>query len=232
MRTKFIFLAACFVVLISSSNPSYAQSSGGLGFFSPGIHTIQYSELNALMPAGYPQITNKPFVTSGTGYGIFSNIVIGGEGGTMHAGSFALDNQLVDLSGEFGFFSLGYVVLNRKGLVVFPTAGIGTNDLAMYIHQKDQNASFENVTGEPFQSTTLRYHSKMLKFSLTGLYPLQNRSDKGASGLMLGLQVGYQMSYKPGVWTYDNGSITDGPEFSHNAFFIQLMIGGGGLMQK
>ena len=73
----------------------------------------------------------------------------------------------------------------------------------------------------------------MLKFSVAGLYTLQgSKSAKGSAGLMIGLEAGYQMSYKNGTWKYDNGDITGGPDFSNNGFFIQLMIGGGGVMRK
>jgi hypothetical protein len=103
----------------------------------------------------------------------------------------------------------------------------------MYIHQKDQSTSFGNITGEPFQATALEYKTKMLKFSVAGLYTLQgNKSESGSAGLMIGLEAGYQIGYKQGVWNYDNGIVTGGPDFSNNAFFIQLMIGGGGVMRK
>jgi len=230
MKTKLLFLCAAMVILLFTAANTFGQASGGLGFFAPGIHTIQYTKLNSSLPAGYPQITNKPFVTAGMGYGIFSNFVLGGEGGTLHAGSFAKDNQQVELSGDFGFFSLGYVVFNKKGILLFPTASIGSNTLMMYIHEKDQSSSFGSVTGEPFQAATLYCKTKMAKVALTGVYAVKgNRSDYGTAGFLLGMQVGYQMGYSKGTWTYDGGEITGGPDFSSNAFFIQLMIGGGGV---
>lgn len=233
MKAKLLILVTCSMMLMVTSGLSFGQASGGIGFFTPGIHTIQYSKLNSSLTAGYPQISNKPFVTAGAGYGIFHNFVIGGEGGTMHAGSFSEDIRQVDLTGDFGFFSLGYVVMNNKGLLFYLLGSLGTNDLQMYIHQKDQSASFVSITGEPFQATTLHYKTNMLKFSVAGLYTLQGtKSEKGSAGLMIGIEVGYQMNYKQGVWEYDNGAVTGGPDFSSNGFFIQLMIGGGGVMRK
>ncbi len=233
MKAKVLFLSIFSFLALIPFIPSYGQASGGLGFFTPGIHTIQFSKLNESLPAGYPVITNKPFVTAGAGFGVFSNIVLGGEGGTLHGGSFTQGNQVIDLSGEFGFFSLGYVVLNKKGILLYPMVSIGDNDLTLYIHQKDQNSTFGNITGEPFQATTLHYKSKMLKFSVAGMYALQgSKSEKGSAGLMVGLEAGYQMNYKSGTWTYDNGEVAGGPDFSSNGFFIQLMIGGGGVMRK
>lgn len=233
MNAKLLSLTAG-ILLLAFAGKSFGQpAGGGIGFFTPGIHTIQFTELNHSLPAGYPAITSKPFVTAGAGYGIFSNFVLGGEGGTMHAGSFNKDNQQIDLDGSFGFFSLGYLVMNKKGLLVYPLISIGDNDLSMYIHQKDQSGSFETITGEPFQATTLHYKSKMLKLSVAGLYTLAgSKSDKGSAGLMIGLEAGYQMSYKKGVWSFDNGTVTGGPDFNSNGFFVQLMIGGGGVMRK
>lgn len=233
MKTKLLFSAAAIFLLAASVSQGFSQASGGIGFFTPGIHTLQFNSLNSSLPAGFPEITNKPFVSAGAGYGIFSNIVLGGEGGTMHAGSFSKDNQQIDLTGDYGFFSLGYVVMNRKGILAYPMLSIGDNDLTMYIHQKNQSGTFGAITGEPFHATTLHYKTKMLKVAVAGLYTLSgSKSGKGSAGLMVGLQAGYQMSYKKGVWTYDNGDITDGPDFNCNGFFIQLMIGGGGVMSK
>jgi len=233
MNTKLLLAVAGLFFMGFTGPCAFGQASGGIGFFTPGIHTIRYSDLNNSLPAGYPEITSKPFVTAGAGYGVFSNFVLGGEGGTIHAGTFSKDNQVIELQGDFGFFSLGYVVLNKKGILIYPLLGIGSNDLTVYIHQKNQDAAFGTVTGEPFQATTLHYSTKMLKLSLAGLYTLQgNKNEKGSAGLMIGLEAGYQMSYKTGVWNYDNGQMTGGPDFSNNGFFIQLMIGGGGVMNK
>jgi hypothetical protein len=233
MKTKSILISACMMLSMALLMSSYGQSSGGIGVFAPGIHTIRFSEMNSFLPAGYPEITNMPFVTAGGGYGIFSNIVFGGEGGTIHAGSFTKGVQQVDLSGEFGFFSLGYVVMNNRGLLVYPLVSAGENDLTMYIHQKDQTSTFNAITGEPFQAATLRYNTRMLKFSVAGLYALKGeRSEKGTSGLLIGFQAGYQMAYKTGFWKYDNGLVAEGPDFSNNGFFLQLLIGGGGVMRK
>ncbi len=230
-----------FLISLSSLNQLTGQeakevsgpSFGGLGFYTPGINTIQFNKLNDVLPAGYPVITNKPLLTGGSGYFIFSNVMIGGELGTIRGGSFTRDQQQVDLSGDYHFFSLGYVVLNRKGIVVYPTVSIGNNNLQIYIHQKDEPASFATVTGEPFQSATLHDKTRMLKFAVSGLYSVTgNKSAKGADGFMVGLQAGYQMAYRDGDWNYDSGAVTDGPDFSTNGFFIQLMIGGGGVKRK
>jgi hypothetical protein len=233
MKAKLLFLIASPILFMGTIGQSFGQSSGGIGFFTTGIHTIQYKDLNSSLPTGSPQITNKPLVTGGAGYFVFSNFVLGGETGTLRAGSFSRDDQVIDLSGDFGFFSLGYVVMNKKGILVYPLLSIGGNTLEMYMHQSGLNASYSAVTGEPFQATTLRLKSKMVKLSVSGLYTIQgSKSEKGSAGLMIGLEAGYQMSYKPGVWRYDNGDISDGPEFTGNAFFIQLMIGGGGVMHR
>jgi hypothetical protein len=206
---------------------------GGLGFFKPGINTIQFTKLNGFLPTGYPTITNQPFVGSGAGYGLFNNFVIGGEGGNIHAGTFTLGNQKVELSGDYGLFSLGYVVVNKKGLLIFPLLGIGSNTLNVFIHQKDETATFQAITGEPFQSATLHHKTSLVKLSVSGIYNVMgNKSDKGSGGMFIGLEAGYQVAYKSGDWNYENGAITGGPDFSTNGFFIQLMIGGGGVARK
>jgi len=209
------------------------QSTGGVGFFTPGIHTIQFNKLNDYLPAGYPEITNKPLVTGGAGYAIISNFIIGGEGGTMHAGSFKKDNQQVDLTGDYSYFSLGYLVMKKKGYMIYPLISIGSNSIDLYVHERNQDVSFNAAVSEPFQATTFLYKTKMLKLSATGLYTLKgSRANKATGGLMVGLEAGYQLAYRTGKWTYDNGNIVNGPDFSNNGFFIQLLIGGGGVIKK
>ena len=233
MNTKKWFAFSALVLFMLICNPVNGQTSGGIGFYAPGIHTIDFSRLNSALPGGYPELVNRPFVSAGTGYGIFSNIVVGGEGGRLHAGSFTKGNQVVELSGTLGYFSLGYVVLNKKGLLVFPTVSIGDNVVEMYIHEKDQSTPFQTVTGEPFHSVTLKHKANMVRVSAAAVYVVKgNRTETGAGGFMVGLEAGYQMGYKSHGWTYDNGTITGGPDFSNNAFFVQLMIGGGGYAKK
>ena len=233
MKNKFVLSIVAGLLTGSLAISLNAQSAGGIGFFLPGVHTLDYSALNQSLPAGYPALAKNPFVTAGGGYGMFYGVVIGGQGGTLHGGSYTRDNQQVDLEGEFGYFSLGYVVLNKKGFLLFPTASIGDNILRMHVHLKDQQASFGSVTGEPYQATTLVYRQPMLKFALTGTYVLMGSRDFGGSaGVMLGLEIGYQMPYKAGSWTYDNGIITDGPAFDTRGFFFSLAIGGGGVAKR
>ncbi len=211
----------------------HGLSFGGLGFFAPGIHTIQYSKIGEFLPAAYPAITNKPFMTGGVGYGIIGNIIVGGAGGTMHAGTFIKDNRQVELTGGYGFFTLGYLLVNRKGFLIYPLVAIGGNDLQMYIHQTGQTSGFNGVVTNPYQATTIRNHEKMLRFSLSGLFAPQSfKSDGGANGLMIGFEAGYQMGYGSDPWTYDNGDIVDRIGFGNNSFFIQLLIGGGGVMKR
>lgn len=232
MKAKFLILFTGIILLSAWSSESFSQSFGGVGFFKPGFQTMQFDQLNSHLPTSGPQISNRPLTTAGAGYGVMANIVIGGEGGSVHAGSFTKGDQQIDLAGGFGFFSLGYIVVNKKKVIIYPLVSIGGNDLQIYIHQKGQSSSFTNVSGEPFQATTINLITKILKFSLSGLYALQGNSDKGAAGLMIGLEAGYQVGYKTGKWSYDNGDITGAPDFNSNAFFVQLMIGGGGIMRK
>ena len=233
MKTKLTPLFGLLLLALLMPQLTVAQSSGGIGVFAPGIQPVRFDVLNGSLPAGYPEISGNPFATAGAGYGIISNFVIGGEGGSLHPGSFSNDDLQIELAGDYSFFSLGYVLLNRKGILAFPLVSVGEANQSVYIHQNDQTATFGGVTGEPFQATTLKYRSKMLRFSITGLYAIKgNSSGKGASGVMLGLTAGYQTSYKSGPWTYDNGSIEDGPDFSNNGFFIQLLVGGGGVVNR
>lgn len=233
MKTRFIRLVIFSLATLLPAIASHAQNGGGIGFFLPGVNTVKFTDLNTFLPQGSPEITSKPFTTAGSGYGIFYGIVIGGQGGTMHAGSFIKGNQQIDLEGEFGFFSLGYVALNKKGFILYPTVSIGDNTISMYFHQKDQTSSFQTITTEPFQAARLVYQRPMLKFSLAGNYALMgSKNDGGAAGLMIGIEAGYQMPYKEGVWTYDNGAVTDGPDFDNSGFFVSLAIGGGGVMRN
>jgi hypothetical protein len=233
MKAKLLSSVAGVLLLLLADNPLFGQATGGIGFFAPGIHTVNFGKLNAALPAGYPEITNKPFLTSGVGYAVFSNIMIGGEGGTMHAGTFSQGDQTVELENSFSYFSVGYMAYNKKGIMLFPAVGIGNNEMTFYIHQQGEDVSFADVVLEPFQATTLHYTDRMLKFSATGLYTLKGaKSDKGNAGLMLGLEVGYQIGYQPGKWNYDNGSINEGPDFDTRGFYFRLMIGGGGVMRK
>lgn len=229
MKTRILtgsLLGLTLIYLACSPLPAQ-QYIGGMALFSPGIQSTRLSLLNNYLPRGLPEIQPKPWIMTGEVYLMLSNIMIGGQGGTQNAGTFGLGYQLTDLTSRFRSLSVGYLVYSRKGLYVFPSAAVGTSNLEIYIHRTNQWITFQSVGEESYHATTLYYKRPMIRFSMTGTWIIDKSRTTSHSGLVIGLEAGFQAPARRGTWTYDNGRVKDGPDINPGGFFLQLIIGGG-----
>lgn len=225
----FALLTLSFILIM----PTLAQSkktSGGIGFYQPGVQFFAPQGLNDYFPDSYPEMKFGLMSHSGGGYAIRKNFIYGGEWGSYKGGPFIQDDIQVDLEAETGGVKLGYVVYAKQKLMVFPMVGFIWNDLYFYIHEPDQNEAYTTVTNHPKQATTLKHSSTNLDLSLSATYMIKGEmSENGGGGLMLGLQAGYQLNGFTSKWTYDNGVLDGGPAFNLDGFYVRLIFGGGGL---
>ncbi|MCD6345829.1 MAG: hypothetical protein J7L96_00270, partial [Bacteroidales bacterium] len=115
----------------------------------------------------------------------------------------------------------------------YPLIGIRNNNMEIFIHETEQSETFSNLVDQPDQSLVLKHKTTTLNVSLNAFYYVGGTmTDNGGGGFLLGLQVGYQLPAVRRVWTYDNGSISGGPDFDMSGFYVRLLIGGGGLGYK
>jgi len=100
------FLAVCMIlVLFVFSNPVYGQEKGGMGYFIGGAGWMLEAGNNSIV-----------YSVGGGGHSITNKWIVGGEG---HS-SFGPDN-----AGGYGFFNLGYLLLDTELVLLYPLLGLG-----------------------------------------------------------------------------------------------------------
>ena len=104
-KTK-AFLSVCMVlVLFALSNPVYGQEKGGMGYFIGGAGWMIESGDSSMV-----------YSVGGGGHSITNKWIVGGEG---HS-SFGSDN-----AGGYGFFNLGYILVDTELILLYPLLGLG-----------------------------------------------------------------------------------------------------------
>jgi len=137
------------VVLFLLGNPVSAQEKGGAGYFAGGVGWL----------LEYPDETSFLYSTGGGGHIITDMWLIGGEG---HA-SFG------ETAGGYGFFNVGYLVVKKEFVMVYPILGLG-------------GGSMTSATSETVSSCALLNPAVGVDF----LIPVKNNS-----GILLGLRGGF-----------------------------------------
>lgn len=207
--------------------------SGSMGFYLPGIQLFAPSDLNSHFPEKYPEMSFSNFSHAGSAFSIMKNFVFGWQGGGFDGGPYIKDDIQIDLTGSYSSFLAGYVVYSQKKFFAYPLIGLSWNSLEFYIHQPDQVMPFTNLLVDPNQATTLIYKSLNLDISMGFNYFLSGQSaENGLGGLLLGLELGYQLPGFRGKWSFDNGSIEGAPAFNMDGFFFRILIGGGSIVKQ
>ena len=191
----------------------------------PGIQMVMPDNMNDFFSADYPDMSFNIFSSSGGGYWVFHNFIMGGESGEYNGGPFIKDSKQVDLTGEFGSFQLGYIILQKGKLTAYPLIGLRTNSMEIFIHETVQSETFNGIVDQPYRSTVLKHESTTLNVSMNTFYLVGGKmTDNGGGGFVLGLQVGYQLPAFKREWSFDNGSIIGGPGFDMSGFYFRFII--------
>jgi hypothetical protein len=128
---------------------SKAKEKGGVGYFVGGVGWILESGNSSLV-----------YSTGGGGHSITNKWIVGGEG---HS-SFGPDN-----AGGYGFFNLGYLLVNTDFILLYPLLGFG-------------GGAMTRETDSSVSKCALLNPSLALDF----LIPMKDKS-----GFLLGLHAGY-----------------------------------------
>jgi hypothetical protein len=205
----------------------------GMGFFQIGYIGLDLDDLNgSLAGAGYPSLDESFFTLGGAGYGIRGRLMIGGEGHLLLGSdeTTASGATRVSAGGGYGLFRLGYSVLSRAGVDIFPALGIGGGSLNMTFAERSA-PTFDDVLADPQRSARLSTGMFLLDASAVLTYRITVReSEEGeAGGLLVGLQAGYTFAPGDTSWTLDDlNDVAGGPGFQVEGFHIELSIGGWG----
>ena len=178
--------------------------SGGFGYGAYQIGKMDFSSMNAeLVANNYPTLDESFFSFGGGGFSKTGNLLIGGEGyGTYNNPNKLGTNEISSTLG-YGFFNVGYLLVDVGNLKVYPLVGVGGYGMSIKLKNGEATASYSS-SGLLFQGGI-------------GLDYLL-----GGSGFLIGARAGYLSS--PNKSKY--GSLFN-EEKSFSGTYASIVIGGG-----
>lgn len=207
----------------------------GRGFFQAGYMALDLGELNAsLTAAGLPELDERVVSLGGAGFGVRGRLLIGGEGHALLGGDqTTADGSIeVGLSGGYGLFRLGYLLLGGEGFLdVYPMVGIGGGSMSVRITERSA-PTFDDVLVDPQRSSTLSTSMFLLDIGLGADYRFvvsEDDDEEGEGGVLVGVHAGYTLAPGDTEWTLDGiNNVAGGPAARVEGFYLRLSIGGWG----
>lgn len=202
--------------------------SGGMGYFSAGYHMYKMDDYNAYFaPDAVPSVKDNGISLSG-GFGVMArSIYLGGEwGGILDKTS---SSSLLDtkLESNWGLFQVGYVVLSKKGLIVYPKIGIGSYDNDLTIKENRQTTTFDTIAAGNYPGSMLKNRGLLGNAEIAADW-MPGFDESSGGGLIFGIGVGYNAALTDKGWDAYGTSVSGGPAIDLSGLYVRLRIGFGG----
>lgn len=202
--------------------------SGGMGYFTPGYHMFKLDDYNNYFEQRGVNSASDNGISLGGGFKIMiRSIVLGGEWSSIldkKTNSSFIDAKL---ESSWGLFQVGYVVMAKKGLLLYPQVGIGTYDNDLTLKGTLASTTFDTTASGYFSGTKLNNRGLLGNAELN-LDWMPGFDESSGGGLVFGLGVGYNMALTNKGWDAYGTTVTGGPEIDLSGLYVKLRIGFGG----
>lgn len=228
------FLTASVTAFGQYDTVPQKKTSGGGGGFTIGYGNMNVSPLHTFVPDNLRQFSNEHLLLGGTGHAVINRFVIGGSGSGIIGSTVSTDTLKANVGGGMGTFDMGYLLLNREQVKLYPLIGIGGGGFGLQV-SRSGSISTNTVSNNPGREINLSIGSFLADISINiDLLPtLSYNEETGArESFMTGLRLGYVYSIPTSDWKYAGGSVSGGPDFGFNMFYLKLIIGGFGYKNK
>ncbi len=206
---------------------------GGLGYGSLGVQNLSFSNAFEFADITDTYRDNFNFQFGGGGFLLLgSRYIFMGQGyGSVFSESTAVNSSSRPTFGGGGI-NFGYAVLNKGGLLAFPTIGIGGSGYILEVANTGENSiEFGSATIGQNETTSFQLGGSYLDLNVNvhKLFDF-NKDDEDAGGVSLGFTMGYQLPLGESSWSeLDSGAILQRVDSNDvGAFYVRFLIGGGG----
>ncbi len=249
---KRISFAVCSLLILVFGFTSFAFSvykmrdlkrKGFGGVLVGALYNFGISEVNeALGSYGFPKFGDVSLGLGGMGFGVLnSGVVIGGAGlANMPSTTEAKingTNVSAVMSGGYGFFEVGYSVINSDSFVFAPILGLGGGGTELVFSVKDDKSyDFDEIVRNPItREFGVGYGGFGLELGVLALFAIKtfekeksynefNVRTQGAFGV--GLKVSYFY-----IFQVNDPSVMNEPKYSGHNVFASLIISWGGFSE-
>ena len=216
-----IFLICGFII---PGNAQNEKISGGGGHFRAGYANYNMSSMNNWLSNVYPGI-RKDFVSfGGSGYAVMNDLLIGGEGFGLTGATVSKDTLSITPLIGMGMLNIGYVMYEKKYLLIYPMLGVGGGDISYKFREVDApEGGMRNI----FKDSDYRLRCSTFLLSVAigaDKYAIKTNN----KGISIGLKIGYTFAIQNGNWRKGSTEIS-GPNLNLSGFFATIAFGGGRL---
>ncbi len=198
-----------------------------------GAHRQKLDRLNNFLHNNQlPPVSTEYFTLGLGGHLILQKFVIGLEL-MRFTGSRTVSKKNFNTSatGKYSFLNFGYLLYSKKGMMIYPLAGIGYGALSLEVMQNNIQ-SLNDITTS--QGINIARTSSMLVNLGCGLdyFFKYNPKKKGKNKFMIGVRMGYIASPSKGGWKVNHMPVADGPRIGLCGPYVRVVFGLGGWMEK
>jgi hypothetical protein len=217
---------------VAQEEPAEGGVDGGRGFFQVGYMRLGMDDLNtALAGGGLPTMDEDVLTLGGAGYGARGRFLIGGEGHALTGRKETTPGGARELavSGGYGMFRIGYLVVTGDAFDIYPLFGIGGGGMSLKIAERGA-PTFDQVIADPETSSTLSTTVFVLDVAAAANFRItMSDNEDGVGGFLLGVQAGYSFTPAQSGWTLDGtNDVAGGPDLRIQGPYVRLSIGGWG----
>jgi len=216
---------------LPAQEPAGKKLYGGAGYFMMGYSRVDMHDMNTrLLSYGYPEVSPGSLFLGGGGQFVFRNVVLGGEGGGVAAGSYENADYRISSSGGYGFFNLGYVVMSSRSVLLYPLVGLGSGGMSLTITDRNNlPGSFDEMLADPGRQAQMIHGGFMMNFSIGADWFVAGKKGDGITGgWLVGLKAGYVLDTSRKNWSLDDNPLTGAPVATMSGVYIRITVGGGG----
>jgi hypothetical protein len=206
-----------------------AKVSGGYGYFVAGATMLESGPMNNyLSNYGFGEYNGTRLTFGGGGIMIVRNFILGGEGHSLMGQDLNSPTQDLSIKGGWGQFSLGYVLLGKKGMLLYPKVGVGGYNHRLTVTDANQQAAVDDVFYSGNYSGTELIKTGLLLSGSMNFEFMPGFDQTAGSGLVFGIEAGYNYAATDNDWTAYEANLAGGPALNMTGAFARLRIGFGG----
>jgi hypothetical protein len=200
--------------------------SGGYGYAIGGFAMNDVDGLSNFVGNG-ASFSGNAIGFGGGGMLSVRSVLLGGEGYSSLKQKATFGNQDLTYESGWGKFYVGYVILGKKGLLLYPKVGIGGYKESLTLNNKSANTSMDTVFTGAYTGTNIVKQGVLMSFG-AGFEWMPGFDQSAGSGIVLGLDLGYNLAITENDWKAFETTLTGGPSLKPTGLYANLHIGFGG----
>ena len=235
-KTTAVFTVIVSVLLFAAVSRAQesapeVKETGAMGYSIFGNSMIDIDNLNARLESnGYTKLSESYFCVGGGGHSIINKRwIIGGEAYSLLGEDITSAGFKGSTYTFQGFANIGYIILAKKGISVYPLLGLGGGAMTLTLSEKAAAYSFDDVLTDPRRGTTLTAGGFLINLALGMDYYLKlGENAEGNGGFLFGVRAGYILAPSKSGWAMFDNELSGAPEISMTGPFVRIIFGGGG----